>query len=134
MTLADVLAWAKSLGAPEGVQSWTIARVDTGKGAGERRIAVLQRPDYGGMEEAIGRATLDRVKRIQIVVRWTRDAHETELAAQALYDAIRADDRPTIGGETATYIHLGMDEPADLGADEDGVFERIIWADIHHQQ
>lgn len=130
MTIDDVMQWLKSLGAPSGVGGWTMARLDASK---ERRIGVWQRPDRGGMQVALGRATLDRVKHVQLLVHWTGNAHETELAAQALYDAIAAADHPTIGGEQAAYIDLMTPEPVDVGADDGGIFERSIWLDIHHQ-
>lgn len=131
MTVDDVMRWLQSLGAPEGVQGWTMARMDASK---ERRIGVWQRDAGGGMGIAIGRARATRCKRIQLLVHWTRDAHETELAAQALYDAIAACRRPSIGGAEADWIDLAMPEPADLGADGAGIFERAIRLDIYHQQ
>ena len=132
MTLADVLSWLKSLGAPAGVGGWTIARLDASK---ERRVGVWQRPQTGGMEVALGGPafTLTRCKHVQVLVHWTANARDTEAAAQELYDAIRAEDHPAIGGSTATYIDLVTPEPVDVGADDGGTFERAIWLDIYHQ-
>lgn len=133
MTVDDVMQWLKTLGAPSGVAGWTMARMDVSK---EKRIGVWQRPQRSGMESAIGgdAATLTRCKHVQLLVHWTKNAHDTELAAQALYDAVRAADHPTIGDRTASYIDLLMPEPADLGAeDASGIFERAIWLDIYHQ-
>lgn len=131
MTLDDVLQWLKSLGAPAGVEGWTIARLDASK---QRRIGVRQLS--GAFEPAIGgeACTLTRTKRVQALVHWTRNAHDTELAAQALFDAIRAADHPAIGGAVATYIHPRAAEPVDLGPDEGGTFERAIELDIYYQQ
>lgn len=130
MTVDDVMQWLKSLGAPEGVEGWTMARLDSSK---QQRMGVYQRPQRTGMEVSVGDATKTRCKHVQVLVHWTPNAHATELAAQALYDAIAASDRPTIGGETADYIDLLMPEPADLGVDEaSGIFERAIWLDVYH--
>lgn len=131
MTIDEVMQWLESLGAPEGVGGWTMARLDASK---QKRIGVWQRPQRDGMEIAIGRAPATRCKHVQLLVHWTENAHETELAAQALYDAIAAAERPSIGGVPADYIDLMTPEPVDVGADEHGIFERAIWLDIYHQQ
>lgn len=131
MTIDDVMQWLKSLGAPGGAQGWTMARLDVSK---QKRIGVYQRPQRNGMEVAVGGADVTACKHVQVLVHWTQNAHETELAAQALYEAIMAADRPTIGGVQADYIDLLMPEPADLGAEDgSGIFERAIWLDIYHQ-
>ena len=132
VTLADVLAWLKALGAPEGVGGWTIARLDASK---ERRIGVYQRPTLGPRDVAIGgdAATLTRVKRLQLLVHWTANARDTELAAQALQDALVAVGHPTIGEHVASYIEPLQPEPVDLGPDEGGIFERSIDLNIHYQ-
>ena len=131
MTIDDVMQWLEAL-MPEGwADGWTMARLDVSK---ERRIGVYQRPQRIGMGIALGRATVTECKHVQLLVHWTRNAHETELAAQALYDAIAAADHPAIGTRTASYIDLLMPEPADLGAEEaSGIFERAVWLDIYHQ-
>lgn len=132
VTLADVLAWLKALGAPSNVDAWSMARLDVGR---ERVIGVFQEASYGDADMAIGgeRTTLTRTKRVQVVLHWTKNARDTEAAAQALYDAIRAADRPAIGDSVASYIELQMPEPVDLGADESGVFERTVIFTIYYQ-
>ena len=131
MTVDDVMQWLKSLGAPPGVEGWTMARMGVSK---PRRIGVYQRPARDGMERAIGGARRTRCKHVQLLVHWTQNAHETELAAQSLYDAIATARRPTVGDTQADYVDLLMPEPADLGAEDgSGIFERAIWLDIYHQ-
>ena len=132
--IADVMAWLKSLDAFGGDPDvkWTMARLDAGA---QKRVGVYQRPDYGGAEVALGGAacTLTRRKRVQVLVHWTKNAKATEEAAQALYDAASAAQGASIGDATAVYVAPGMPEPADLGADDNGIFERVIWLDIHYQ-
>ena len=129
MTIDDVMQWLKSLGVPAGAV-FTMARLNTDE---EHRIGVYQRPQSNGMQVAIGNATKTRTKYVQLLIRWTLNARETELAAQALYDAIRAADHPTIGTSTVSYIDLVTPEPVDVGADENnGIFERAVWLDIYY--
>ena len=132
MTLADVLQWLKSLGVPSGVEGWTIARLDAAK---ERRVGVWQDPSSGPREVALGgpSATVTRTKRVRVLVHWNRNARDTETAAQALYDAIAAADHPAVGDATATYVEMACPEPVDVGADEQGCFERAIPFVIHYQ-
>ena len=141
MTIDDVMQWLKSLGKPTGGASWTMARMDVSK---TKRIGVYQRPQRNGMERSVGNAPTTKCKHVQLLVHWTQNAHDTELAAQELYDAIAAAVHPTIGatvvdnvstgGVQADYIDLLMPEPADLGAEPgSGIFERAIWLDIYHQ-
>lgn len=107
-----------------------MARVDAAK---LHRVGVWQRPAYDGAQVALGRATLTRTKHVQVLVHWDKNARDTEAAAQSLYDAIAAADHPTIGDATASYIDLMLPEPVDLGADDQGVFERVLWLDINYQ-
>lgn len=132
VTLADALAWVKSLGAPYGVAGWTIARLDASK---ERRIGLYQRPASGGREVAIGgeARTLSRTKRLQLLVHWTANARDTEEAAQALYDALAHAAPADVGSHRASYVEMLQPEPVDLGPDEGGTFERSIQFDIHYQ-
>lgn len=132
MTLADVLQWLKSLSVPEGAEGWTIARLDAAK---ERRIGVWQQPTYGPREVALGgpSVTVTRTRRVQVLLHWTRNARDTDAAAQALWDAIAASGRPSIGAETASYVEMTCPEPVDVGADESGVCERAITFTIHYQ-
>lgn len=135
MELADVLQWLKGLDAFGGDAEvgWTIAKLDASR---QKRVGVWQRADYSGSGTALGGAacTATRVKRVQVLVHWNRNARETELAAKALYDAAAAAARPQIGAARASYVQMQMPEPADVGADEGGVFERVIWLDIHYQK
>lgn len=133
--MADVLAWLKALDAFDGDSAvgWTIAKMDASK---LKQVGVWQRGDYSGGGVMLGgrSATLTWVKRVQVLVHWNRNAKETEEAARALYDAMTASGRPAIGGATASYIDMQMPEPADVGADDNGVFEQVIWLDIHYQE
>lgn len=131
MGLADVRDWLRGLGAIDA--TWTIGRYEKEK---ERRACVYQRTDYADAMVALGGrdATVTERKRVQVLVHWNRNHRETEEAAQALYDALRWNPRPTIGGAQATYIDLVQNEPIDLGSDQDGIFDRSIWVDIYYEK
>lgn len=129
MDLASVRDWLKSLNVLADA-TWTIGRIESQK---EKRVGVYQRADYGPANVALGGepTTKTRVKNVSVLVHWTRNAKETEAAAQALYDAL-AYNPPT--GTGITYIDLSMPEPADVGSDSNGIFERVIWATLYYEE
>lgn len=128
MDLADVRDWLRSLDAIDA--TWTIGRVDDSR---EKRAAVYQRTDYGPATVAIGgeQATKTRVKHVSVLVHWTKNHRETEAAAQALYDALRYN--PGVSALGIKYIELLMPEPADVGSNDIGIFERVIWMNLHYE-
>lgn len=129
--LAAVRDWLKGLGAIEA--DWTIGRYEAEK---ERRVCVYQRPDYSDQQAAIGGrdATKTVCKHVQVLVHWNRNHRQTEEAAQALYERLRFNPRATVGGAAVGYVDLTLPEPADLGSDENGIFERSIWLDIYYEE
>ena len=131
MGLADIRDWLKGLGAVDA--TWTIGRYEAEK---ERRACVYQRTDYSNAVAAIGgeEPTRTLVKRVQVLLHWTRNHRETEEAAQALYERLRWNPRPQIGTARASYIDLKLLEPVDLGSDENGIFERVLWLDIYYEE
>lgn len=131
--IADVMAWLKSLDVLDAETKWTMARLNAGE---TKRIGVYQRPSYGGAEIAIGgeQATKTRVKHVQILVHWSKNARDTEEAAQALYDALAFNKLAQIDGAASVMTDLPMVEPADVGASDEGIFERVIWLDIYYQE
>ena len=129
--LADIRDWLDSLGAIDAV--WTIGRFESDQ---MQRACVYQRSDYSGATVSIGGrdSTKTLEKHVQVLIHWNRNHRETEEAAQALYDALRFNPRGTIGEDTASYIDLKLPEPVDLGSDETGIFERVLWLDIYYEE
>lgn len=129
--LADIRDYLKGLGAIDA--TWTIGRYESEK---LQRACVYQRPDYSEQNVALGGkdATKTLVKRVNVLIHWNKNHKETEQAAQALYDKLAFNPRPTIGTHKVDYIDLQMSEPADVGSDDNGIFERVIWLDIYYEE
>lgn len=127
--LADVRDWLESLDAIDA--TWTIGRFEEDK---QQRACVYQREAYGPAQVALSKATRTYVKSVSVLVHWNMNHRETEEAAQALYDALTLNPRGTIGEATASYIDLQLPEPVDLGSDDRGIFERVIWLDIYYEE
>ena len=97
---------------------------------------VYQRPDYSTATVAIGgrETTKTYVKHAQVLLHWNKNHRETEEAAQALYAALEFNPRPTIGGKQVSYFDLRLPEAADVGSDDNGIFERVIWFDLYFEE
>lgn len=133
ITTDDVMQWIKSLGAFDDETKYTMARLDSSK---EKRIGVYPRTDYATVDVAVGGrdTTVTHVKPVQVLVHWTKNARDTENTAQALYNALAYNPRGVINGHAVSYVELQSSEAIDLGADDNGIFERVIRFDIHYQE
>ena len=133
ITTDDVMQWVKTLGAFDNETKYTMARLD---GTQIKRIGVYPRTDYAETDIAIGGrdTTVTRIKPVQVLIHWTKNARDTENTAQALYDALAFNPRGVINNHPVSYIDLQSSEPIDLGADDNGIFERVIRFDIHYQE
>lgn len=129
--LADIRDWLKGLNVIQA--TWSIGRYEAEK---EKAVCVYERPVYSEATVAIGgaEATKTLVKHVQVVVHWNKNHRETEEAAQGLYDALRFNPRPVIGGRKVSYLDLQLKEPVDLGSDTNGIFERVLWMDIYFEE
>lgn len=91
MTLADIRDWLRTFGVAE---NYYIGRLDNKK---ERSLGVYDLARRGAPVMAIGGLACSSydVKSVSLLLHWSRNANETELAAQALWDAV-------IGGADTT--------------------------------
>lgn len=130
LLLSDIKDWIKTLGIGE---NFYTGKLDNKK---EKSIGIYQRPSYGKAEIAIGglKNTKTRSKQISILIHWSKYSGETERAAQRLYDAIAATENLEIAGKHVDIIKLDMPEPADVGTDDAGVYERVIWLTFYYQE
>lgn len=129
--LAEIRDYLKGLGVIGA--TWTIGRYESEK---ELRACVYQRPDYSDTQVAIGGRTATKTvrKRCAVLIHWNRNARQTEEAAWALYEALRFNPRPTIAGVRVAYVDLDLPEPIDLGSDDNGIFERLLWVNFFFEE
>lgn len=130
MTLADIRDWIKTLGAGE---NFYIGKLDNKK---ERSVGIYQRRPSGNPEIALGGldCTKTVTKQVSILIHWNQNANETEEAAKELYKKILRATDVTIAGKHVNYIRLEVPEPVDVGTDENGVYERVIWLDFIYER
>lgn len=131
MTLSDVRDWLKTLGL---AGHYYVGKLDR---KADKSIGVYSRAGTGTQPDtALGGldCTKTELKRVSILLHWNNNARETETAAQALFEALRAAESVQIGGRQVDYICLMVPEPVDVGTDEAGIYERVIWANIYYER
>ena len=129
MILSDVKDWLKTLDVAE---HYYVGKLDNKQ---DKSLGVYQR-DAGQPGIALGGLanTKYAVKRISLLLHWNNNAKETEIAAYELYEKLLTTDRPIIGGIRVYVLSLLTAEPQDVGTDDAGIYERVIWMDIYYER
>ena len=130
MELADIRDWIKTLGVGN---YFYIGKLENKK---ERSIGVYQRQISGGANISLGGldCTKTAIKSVSILIHWTKYANETEEAAQALYDKLLHVTDLEIAEKHVDYLQLDVPEPIDVGTDDNGVYERVIWLTLYYER
>ena len=130
LTIANIRDYIKTIGIGE---NFYAGKLDNKR---DKSIGIYQRPDYSKANIAIGGldTTRTQIKEISILVHWNENSNETEAAAQSIYDALLTATDVTINDQPVKYIALMMPEPVDVGTDDKGVYERVIWADFYYEE
>lgn len=130
LTLKDIKGWVKSLGVSENVY---IGKLDNKK---QQSIGVYPRSSSGQPNIALGglEYTTWDTRPISILVHWNRDKSETESAAFCLFEKIRNISSLDIGDTHINTLRLMVPEPQDVGTDDNGVYEYVIWLDFVYQR
>lgn len=129
MILSDVKDWLKTLNVAE---HYYVGKLDNKQ---DKSLGVYQR-DAGRPNIAIGGLKNSKyaVKRVSLLLHWNNNAKETEIAAKELYEKILLTDRPIIGDIQVYVISMQTAEPQDVGTDDAGIYERVIWMDIYYER
>lgn len=130
LALADVRDWVKSLGVGE---HFYIGKLDNKQ---EKAVGIYQRKTHEAPHIALGglENTKYEVKPISVLLHWSKNAKDTEEASCALFDKLLNETNVMIGGKHINYIRLLVSEPQDVGTDDAGVYERVIWFDLYYER
>ena len=128
--LADIRDWMKGFA---GAEHYYIGKLDTkypkSIGVYPRQVSRPPRMALGGLTET----TYDE-KSVFILLHWNENARETEEAAAALFDHLRRMGQTTIAGIRVQYLRLDSTEAVDVGTDDKGIYERVIWLTIFYER
>ena len=102
----------------------------------DHSIGVYHRQGSGPPVMALGGHDYSsyNIRRISLLVHWDRDVQASERAAYELYEKLKNVSSLSIGGTPINCIILQVPEPVDVGTDEKGVYEYVIWLDFVYQR
>ncbi|WP_124067388.1 minor capsid protein [Clostridium sp. E02] len=110
-----------------------IGKLDNKK---QKSIGVYSRPISGPANIAIGglECTTYDTKPVSLLIHWSKSKDETEKTAYNLFEKLRSVSSLTIGDIHINYLRLMVPEPQDVGSDDTGVYEYVIWLDFIYER
>lgn len=69
-----------------------------------------------------------------LLVHWTNNQDETEIASKRLFDALQTATDAMIDYCNVYYFDLLNVEPIDVDRDNNGIYERVIQLDIYTER
>lgn len=110
-----------------------IGKLDNKK---QKSIGVYSRPTSGGPGIALGGldCTTYAVRPVSLLIHWTRSQPESEAAAYKLFEQLKHITSLIIGDTPVNYLRLMVPEPQEVGTDDCGVYEYVIWLDFIYER
>lgn len=110
-----------------------IGKLDNKK---QKSIGVYHRKSDGKPFIGIGglSCTTYNIKPISLLIHWNKSQLETEEAAYQLFERLREQSNVNIEGIPIDYVCLQVPEPQNIGTDEQGVYEYVIWIDFIYRK
>ena len=133
LKMTDIRSWVAGLGLVDDAHTY-MGKLDNKK---QKSIGVYNRSRETAEDVALGGrdATSCATKSISVLVHWNKSAAESEEAAQALFQKLQSYDTEfTIGETDVFYLELQVQEPVDVGTDDSGVYEYVIWVDFIYRK
>lgn len=132
LQLTEIRQWIASLGIAED-QHVYMGKLDNKQ---QKSIGVYGRNGSGSPDIALGglECTTYDTKRLSLLVHWTTRKAESEVAAYELFEKLRNVSSLDIGDTHINYLRLMVPEPQDVGTDEGGVYEYVIWLDLIYER
>ena len=132
LTLDDIRGYIGGLGITADRNVY-IGKLNSKK---DHSIGVYHRQSSGPPVMALGGHDYSSydVRRSSLLVHWDRDVQASERAAYELYEKIKNVSSLSIGDTSINCIILQVPEPVDVGTDEKGVYEYVIWLDFVYQR
>ncbi|MGN1030098.1 MAG: minor capsid protein [Butyricicoccaceae bacterium] len=130
LSLADIRDWLKGFA---GADHYYIGKLDRKQlksiGVYQRGTPPLPHTALGGLEN-----TSYDTKQVSLLVHWNDNARQTDEAAARLFDALRKMTRTTIADTQVYILQLDTGEPIDVGTDDSGIYERVIWITLYYER
>lgn len=130
LTLADIREYLAGLDLADQVY---IGKLNNKK---DCSIGVYHRKGSGPPVTALGgmeNSSYD-IRRISLLIHWNKDARASERAAYGLYEKLQNVSSLDIGDTHVNFLILQVPEPVDVGTDDNGIYEYVIWLDFIYQR
>lgn len=102
----------------------------------EKSIGVYSRKRDGPPGISLGGydTTTYDTKPVSLLIHWNKSLREAEEAAFNLFEKLRQFTSLTVGNTHVYYLKIMVPEPQDVGSDEKGVYEYVIWLDFIYER
>ncbi len=132
LRLTDIQDWIISLGIAQEDHVY-IGKLDNKQ---QKSIGIYGRSSSGSPDIALGglACTSYDTRAVSLLVHWNRNKIESEETAYELFEKLRNISSLDIGDTHIHYLRLMVPEPQDVGADDNGVYEYVIWLDLIYQR
>ncbi len=132
LRLTDIQDWIISLGIAQEDHVY-IGKLDNKQ---QKSIGIYGRSSSGSPDIALGglACTSYDTRAVSLLVHWNRDKIESEETAYELFEKLRNISSLDIGDTHIRYLRLMVPEPQDVGTDDNGVYEYVIWLDLIYQR
>ena len=111
-----------------------IGKLDNKK---EKSLGVYHRKSSGTPIKALGglEHTSYGISPTSLLIHWNKSFVETEEVAIKLFHFLQSKDKAfQIGDTVVRYLSLAVPEPQDIGTDDNGVYEFVIWIDVIYER
>ncbi len=133
LKMTDIRAWVAGLGLADDAHTY-MGKLDNKK---QKSLGVYSRSRETPEDVALGGrdVTSWATKSISILVHWDKSAAESEEVAQELFQKLQSYGTDfTIGETDVFYLDLQVQEPVDVGTDDKGIYEYVIWVDFIYRK
>lgn len=127
--LSDIRDYIKTLGIAE---HYYIGKLDNKQ---QKSVGVYQK-QQNKYAMAVGGLKNKKygVKSVSILIHWNKNAADTEKQAFFVFEKLKNIKQITIGNTLVYYVVPQTEEPVDVGTDDSGVYERVIWIDFYYEK
>lgn len=73
-------------------------------------------------------------KQVSILIHWNRSMRDTEAVSAALFEKLAAMREVKINEKQIKFIHPLVDQPVDVGTDDNGIYEMVIEIELIHER
>lgn len=128
--LSDVRDYIESLKIAEHIYS---GKMDSKE---EKSFGVYNSKHTYAYRTAIGGPSMQSygMKYVTFLIHWNKSQRETEDAAMKLFESLESTREVDINEKTIKFIQLLVNEPVDVGTDDEGIYEMVIEAAVIYQK